>query len=100
MPRPKKVVVENMPQITSENQGYCRICKKMLPANKFYQATNPMIDKNNLMSICIDHCKEIYNSYFTIYQNVGGENEKIIKRITDFSNGIHIRCLRKQRRQW
>ena len=31
---------------------------------------------------------------------LGGENEKIIKRITDFSNGIHIRCLRKQRRQW
>ena len=31
---------------------------------------------------------------------LGGENEKNIKRITDFSNGIHIRCLRKQRRQW
>lgn len=70
MVKPKKNVVENMPQNKNENQGYCRICKKILPANKFYQATNPMIDKNNLMSVCIEHCKEIYNSYFSIYNNI------------------------------
>lgn len=55
--------------VTSE-EGYCRMCKKVLPASHFYEATNPMIDKNGLMSICRDHCSEIYDSYYSIHNNM------------------------------
>ncbi len=51
-------------------EGYCRICMKMLPAAKFYEATNTMIDKNGLLSVCRDHCNELYDSYYSIHNNV------------------------------
>ena len=50
--------------------GYCRMCQKILPADKFYTATNLMIDTNGLMSVCRMHCNEIYDTYFSIYNNV------------------------------
>jgi hypothetical protein len=46
------------------------MCEKHRPPSKFYDATNPMIDKNGLMSVCRDHCNEIYNNYFSIYNNL------------------------------
>jgi len=51
-------------------EGYCRICEKILSASHFYEATNPMLDKNDLMSICRDHCHQIYEDYFSIYNNI------------------------------
>lgn len=51
-------------------EGYCRMCQKVLPSSKFYEATNPMIDISGLMSVCRDHCNEIYTEYFKIYNNM------------------------------
>lgn len=46
---------------------YCRKCMKNKAASGFYEATNPMLDSNGLLSICKDCCQEIYNKYFSIY---------------------------------
>lgn len=51
-------------------EGYCRMCQKTLPASSFYEATNPMIDKNGLMSVCRDHCNELFDTYYSIHNNV------------------------------
>ncbi len=52
------------------DEGYCRKCRKTMPLSKFYEATNPMIDTNGCMSVCRDCCGELYNEYFSIYNNV------------------------------
>ena len=67
MPKTKKTTRE--PKVVS-GEGYCRICQKMLPASKFYEATNTIIDKNGLLSVCRDHCHEIYDMYYSIHNNV------------------------------
>jgi macrodomain Ter protein organizer (MatP/YcbG family) len=64
-----KSSVAKKPQIT-EYEGYCRMCHKILPSAKFYETTNPRVDKNGLMSVCRDHCAEIYESYFSIHNNL------------------------------
>ncbi len=69
MPRLKNVANKSQQEVKS-SESYCRVCKKILSSSKFYEATNPMIDKNGWMSICKDHCNEIYNSYFSIYNNI------------------------------
>ena len=51
-------------------EGYCRVCQKILPASRFYEATNTVIDKNGLLSICRDHCNEIYETYYSIHNNI------------------------------
>jgi len=51
-------------------QGYCRMCSKMISLSNFYEATNPFLDKSGFMSICKDHCNEIYQKYFEIYGNM------------------------------
>jgi len=33
----------------------------------FYEATNPMLDKNGFMSICRECCNQIYEDYFSIH---------------------------------
>ena len=65
---PRKKTIKETKAVSGE--GYCRICQKTLPASHFYEATNPMIDKNNLMSVCRDHCNEIYETYYSIHNNV------------------------------
>jgi hypothetical protein len=65
MPRPKAVG-----QQKETPKSYCRMCQKMLSLDKFYEATNPMLDKNGLMSICREHCNEIYDMYFSIHNNL------------------------------
>jgi hypothetical protein len=66
MPRPKaiKSTRQEIPKL------YCRKCKKSLNEDSFYQATNPMLDSNGKMSICILCCNEIYDMYFSIYNNL------------------------------
>lgn len=49
---------------------YCRKCQKVKSSNYFYEATNPMLDSNGYMSICKDCCHQIYDNYFTIYNNI------------------------------
>lgn len=57
------------PQKVSE-EGYCRRHKKNMSLNNFYEATNPKLDANGYMSICKECCQEIYDEYFSIYNNV------------------------------
>ncbi len=66
---PKLTKTERRPKEVS-GEGYCRKCKKLLPLDKFYEATNPYLDENGHMSICKLHCHEIYNHYFSIYGNM------------------------------
>jgi len=66
---PKLTKTVRQPKVVS-GEGYCRICKKILPASKFYEATNLMIDQNGLLSVCRDHCNELYDSYYSIHNNV------------------------------
>jgi hypothetical protein len=67
MPKTEKTI--RQPKEVS-GEGYCRMCQKMLSSSKFYEATNPMIDISGLMSVCKEHCNEIYNEYFKIYNNM------------------------------
>jgi hypothetical protein len=60
---------QRQPKMVS-GESYCRVCQKMLPISKFYEATNPMIDKNGYMSVCREHCNEIYNTYYSIHNNL------------------------------
>lgn len=69
MPRTKGSVVKKKPQLKT-SEGYCRVCNKILSRDKFYEATNLMIDVNGLMSVCKDHCAEIYDKYFSLYNNL------------------------------
>ena len=67
MPRLTKTI-KKAKVVSGEN--YCRMCQKMLSLDKFYEATNPFLDKNGFMSICRVHCNEIYSHYFSIYNNM------------------------------
>jgi len=66
---PKTSKTARQPKVVS-GEGYCRMCQKTLSSSHFYEATNPMIDKNGLMSVCKDHCNEIYDTYFSIHNNI------------------------------
>lgn len=66
---PKLTKTQRQPKVVS-GEGYCRKCQKTMRLNKFYEATNPMLDSNKFMSICKDCANEIYNYYFTIYNNM------------------------------
>jgi len=73
LPRPKKIVANSPQNKKNEiisNEGYCRVCQCFKSRKNFYEATNPIIDKNGLMSVCKDHCAEIYYMYFSIYNNL------------------------------
>jgi len=65
---PRKKTIKEIKAVSGE--GYCRICQKTLPASSFYEATNPMIDKNGLMSVCRNHCNEIFDTYNSIHNNI------------------------------
>lgn len=66
---PKLTKTQRQPKVVS-GEGYCRKCQKTMRLNKFYEATNPMLDSNKFMSICKGCANEIYNHYFTIYNNM------------------------------
>jgi len=68
IPRVGKTVKE--PKILPTEKVYCRICMDYHIATNFYECTNPMIDKNGLMSVCKTHCNQIYDDYFSIYNNL------------------------------
>jgi hypothetical protein len=65
MPKLTKTIRE--PKKIPTDKVYCRMCMDYKPASYFYECTNPMIDKNGLMSICKDHCHQIYEDYYSIY---------------------------------
>lgn len=65
---PKTDKTERKPKMTGNL--YCRKCKRTRLAVNFYDATNLMLDTNEKMSICVDCCGDIYNYYFSLYQNV------------------------------
>ena len=70
MPRLTKTT-KNVKEVkTVSGEGYCRICMKMHPISYFYECTNPNIDKNGYLSVCRDHCNEIFDNYFSIHNNI------------------------------
>jgi hypothetical protein len=50
-------------------QGYCRKCQRTISLDKFYDATNAVLDANGKMSICSDCCNGLFDDYFKIYNN-------------------------------
>lgn len=65
-----KVIKTNRQKKKTIQGVYCRKCQKHLSSNNFYEATNPILDKNGFQSICKNCCQEIYNEYFKIYGNM------------------------------
>jgi hypothetical protein len=53
-----------------DGEGYCRKCQKTKSLNNFWDTTNPMLDSNGKMSICSSCCNELYDTYFSIHNNV------------------------------
>ncbi|MCK9319237.1 hypothetical protein [Methanoculleus sp.] len=51
-------------------EAYCRKCQETKDLNHFYTATNLFLDANGYMSICRDCCNDIYNHYFSIYNDM------------------------------
>jgi hypothetical protein len=66
---PKTKINTKQPKVVS-GEAYCRVCMGFKPVSAFYETTNPAIDKNNLMSICKEHCAEVYNNYFEKYKSI------------------------------
>ena len=51
-------------------QVYCRKCKKTMPYDKFYEATNQKLDTSGYMSVCRSCCSNIYDEYFLDTQDI------------------------------
>lgn len=68
MPKVGKTI--RQPKEVSGQEGYCRKCQKTKPLTQFYEATNPMLDSNGFMSICKEDCNLIYDTYFSLYNNM------------------------------
>lgn len=66
---PKNGTNNRQPKLAS-GEGYCRKCTKIKSLNDFYEATNPFLDTNGYMSICKECCNDLYNHYFSIYNNL------------------------------
>jgi len=59
----KKVLVKKVKDLDAK-ENYCRICMKMRPAKDFYSSPDLELDRSGLLSVCKEHCAEIYtNSY-------------------------------------
>lgn len=67
---PKVGKTARQPKEVSGQEGYCRKCQKTKPLTQFYEATNPMLDSNGFMSICKEDCNLIYDTYFSLYNNM------------------------------
>lgn len=55
--------------------GSCRYCMKIKSRQGFWTTTNPYIDRNGAMSICIECIKKIYNEM--LHQSNGNEDQAI-----------------------
>ncbi|MDD3383944.1 MAG: hypothetical protein PHX46_03960 [Bacilli bacterium] len=66
---PKVDNKKRQPKTVSE-KGYCRVCMDFKPISAFYEATNSVIDKNGYMSVCKDHCNDLFDEYFDEYKNM------------------------------
>lgn len=53
----------------ASNEGYCRKCRKTMVLSNFYDATNTVLDTNGKMSVCSSCCNDLFNEYFSIYNN-------------------------------
>ena len=64
----KKIIKKVAVAISSENKEvvscYCRRCMETYPISHFYSATDMVLDKNSLMSVCKDCISEIYVRLF------------------------------------
>jgi hypothetical protein len=67
MPKTGKTI--RQPKMVS-GEGYCRKCQKTMPLSKFYEATNKIIDSNGFMSVCRECCNNLYDEYFSTYNNM------------------------------
>lgn len=76
---PKGVVSKTGLTIT---ECYCRMCMKTLPVNKFYQSTDPFLDRSGFMSICKEHCSQIYVDFYRSEKNM----EKVLLRMCRMLN--------------
>jgi len=68
IPRVGKTVKE--PKLNIPDKIYCRMCEDYKAPSAFYECTNPMLDKNGYMSVCRDHCNEIFDNYFSIHNSL------------------------------
>jgi hypothetical protein len=50
--------------------GHCRKCTKDKKITDFYTTSNPMIDTNGYLSVCKSCCNDLYEKYFSIYNNM------------------------------
>lgn len=66
----------------SVTECYCRMCMKMLPVDKFYQATDLTLDKIGFMSVCKDSIKDMYVSFY----NTSHSMDKTILRMCRILN--------------
>ena len=64
------------------SEGYCRMCMKTLPIVKFYQATDTFLDKSGFMSICKEHCSQIYTDFYKTEKSM----EKVLLRMCRMLN--------------
>lgn len=53
----------------ASDEGYCRKCRKTMVLSNFYDATNTVLDTNGKMSVCSSCCNNLFNEYFSIYNN-------------------------------
>lgn len=51
------------------SENYCRVCMKMKPIKEFYTRCDENLDKNGFMSVCREHCNEIYTNSLNIERN-------------------------------
>ena len=62
MPRLTKTI-KKAKVVSGEN--YCRMCQKMLSLDKFYEATNPFLDKNGFESIYLaENTQDTSSQYY------------------------------------
>jgi hypothetical protein len=66
----KSTTKQKQKTIRNNEKIYCRKCQDYKSNSYFYEATNPMLDCNGFMSICKDCCHQIYDDYFSIYNNL------------------------------
>lgn len=71
MSRQKNTLTTQKEKTLRNNEDlYCRKCRKTINNSNFYEATNPMLDTNGFMSICKNCCHQIYDDYFSIYNDL------------------------------
>ena len=58
-----------MKEISRLTATYCRKCNQMMSYDKFWKTSNPYLDTNGIMSICINCANKMYEEFFIIYHD-------------------------------